>query len=169
MPPEPTEPRPRRRRRLLLGLFLAFPTVLVFLGLAALWVARGFDAPGPLAEERTVEIARGSGLNAIAQQLDQAGVVEPYWLFALGVRATGKARMLRAGEFLFPAGVSMRDAMEILASGQVVQYALTLPEGLTSQQAVALIAEAEALQGELAEVPAEGSLLPETYAYVPQR
>ena len=162
-PAQPPPPRPRRR--FLLGILLALPTALVAVALAAVWATRAFDAPGPLAAETIVEIPAGSGLAAIAERLEGAGVVEPHWLFSLGVRLSGKGRALKAGEYLFPAAVSMRDAMALLESGKVVQYALTLPEGLTSREAVALIEQAEALEGRVELAPAEGTLLPETYHY----
>ena len=147
-------------------MLLGLPTVLVAIGLASVWANQKFEAPGPLAEDRVLEIRKGSGLNAIAQQLEAAGVLEPSWLFVLGVRLDDKARALKAGEYRFPAGVSMRAAMAILESGQVVQYALTLPEGHTTAQALAILREAEALDGEILGDWPEGALLPETYAYV---
>ena len=165
-PAAPPPPPKRPRRRFLLGLLLALPTILVVAALAAVLGARSFDAPGPLAEERIVEVPKGSGLRTIARRLEREGVIELHWLFSAAVQVTGKARALRAGEYRFPAAVSMRGAMEILASGKVVQYALTLPEGLTSREAVGLIEQAEALDGEVLTSPPEGSLLPETYHYV---
>ena len=55
--------------------------------------------------------------------------------------------------------------MEILRSGETVVRRLTIPEGLTSQEIVAVVASAEGLRGDLVATPGEGSLLPETYHY----
>ncbi len=44
-------------------------------------------------------------------------------------------------------------------------FAKTLAEGLTSHEIVALVEQAEALEGAVEAVPSEGSLLPETYHY----
>ena len=158
-----SEAKPRRRWGLLGGSLSALLTILVLLGLAAVAATRLFDAAGPLSEEAVVEIPSGSGVNAIASRLADAGVVDQPWLFAKGVQLQGG--VLKAGEYKFPPAVSMRGAMEILQGGKVVQYALTLPEGLTSTEAVALIESAEALDGSVDSVPPEGSLLPETYHY----
>lgn len=156
---------PPRRRSLLIGVLLALPSLVAALGLAA-WVGlQAFEAPGPLQVESIVEIPKGTGLAGIARTLEAEGVVGESWLFRLGVRTQQKARSLQAGEYRFPAGVSMREAMEILASGKVVQYALTIPEGLTSVEILSLVAAAEALDGAAPPPPPEGSLLPETYHY----
>ena len=160
-----SEAKPRRRWLWLGGSLSALLTILVLLGLAAVWGIRSFEAPGPLAEDKVLNIERGSGLAAISRGLEEAGVVASGWLFEQGVRAQGEARQMKAGEYLFPAGVSMRGVMEILQGGKVVQYALTLPEGLTSVEAMALVEAAEALEGTVDAVPPEGSLLPETYHY----
>src|SRR3546814_4882507 len=86
-------------------------------------------------------------------------------LLAVAAKLTGKSRGLKAGEYLFPAAVSARDALDIIERGETVARRLTIAEGLSSVQAAALLAAAEGLVGD-AGVPApEGSLLPETYHY----
>ena len=71
---------------------------------------------------------------------------------------------LKHGEYLFKPGVSIREVLEILSEGKSVLYKVTIPEGLTSHQIVARLNEEENLTGEVPQVPAEGSLLPETYS-----
>lgn len=124
-----------------------------------------FERPGPLAEQSVVFIPPGSGLVRIAQLLEAENVIEDQRVFRIGVRVLGVARSLKAGEYAFPAQVSMRDAVSIIASGDVVVRRLTIVEGSTSQEAVALIEAADGLEGSLTAVPLEGALLPETYHY----
>ena len=126
---------------------------------------RAFEAPGSLAEDLVVEIPRGAALGAIADRLVGEGVVENRWVFYGGVMLNGEERGLRAGEYLFPAGTSGASAMDILRSGRAVAYSITIPEGLTSREVVDLVLADSNLVGEVAEVPAQGSLLPETYHY----
>jgi UPF0755 protein len=59
----------------------------------------------------------------------------------------------------------MRDIMDALVSGRGILYAITIPEGLTSQQIVARLRSEDILVGDVGEVPPEGSLLPETYKF----
>jgi UPF0755 protein len=143
----------------------AVSALLVVVGVLAYYAADRFERAGPLAADTVVYIPSGSALEAIAGQLERAGVVEDPLVFRLGVRVLGATRDLRAGEYLFPAGVSMRDAVEVLKSGRTVVRRLTLAEGLTSFEVAALVEKAEALEGEVGRIPLEGSLLPETYHY----
>jgi UPF0755 protein len=71
---------------------------------------------------------------------------------------------LRAAEFVFPAGASLREVLEVLRRARPVQRRLTIPEGLTARQIAALLEAAEGLTGEVPPFD-EGALLPETYAY----
>jgi UPF0755 protein len=52
-----------------------------------------------------------------------------------------------------------------MVEGKVVQHAFTIPEGLTSEQIVARLAEIDFLAGNIREIPKEGTLLPETYNF----
>src|SRR3546814_133500 len=83
----------------------------------------------------------------------------------LGVRLFADARALQAGEYTFEAESSMREAAALIASGRTVVHRLTVPEGLTSTEVVALLAAAEPLTGEIATMPPDGALLPETYHF----
>jgi UPF0755 protein len=150
-----------------LGLIAAVAVVATAVLAGGLWLTlkQQFEAPGPLAQEAVVIVPRGAGLAAIADDLAAAGVISDPTAFALGVRLFADARALQAGEYAFPAGSSMREAAELMASGRTVVHRLTVPEGLSSAEIVALLAAAEPLAGEIATVPPDGALLPETYHF----
>ncbi len=152
-------------RRVVRRALLAIALVTAFGAGGLYWLRAAFDAPGPLAEPVTLVLPRGAGVDEIARRLAEAGVIARPRVFVLGVRLAGTGRALRAGEYAFPAAVSPRGVMEILLSGRTVARRLTVPEGLTSHQVIALVAAAEGLSGKVPPVPAEGSLLPETYHY----
>ena len=140
--------------------------VLFAAGLVVLYGIDRFEQPGPLEADTIVLIPRGAGVDTIARRLEDAGVVGDPFIFRVGVWLSGATRDLQAGEYLFLIGTSMRGAMEVLRAGKPFTRRLTIAEGLTSAEAAVLINDAEALDGETAEVPLEGSLLPETYHYV---
>ena len=144
---------------------IALSALLAAAVLLAVYGLDRFERAGPLAADTVVYIPNGSGLEAIAQQLERSGVIEDSLVFRLGVHALGAARGLRAGEFLFPAELSMREAVALLTGGRTVARRLTLAEGLTSIEVAALVEKAELLEGTVGAAPAEGSLLPETYYY----
>ena len=72
---------------------------------------------------------------------------------------------MQAGEYEFPAGTSPLEASAIIASGKTVRHKLTIPEGLTSAEVIALVQAAPALAGPTGAPPPEGSLMPDTYLY----
>jgi UPF0755 protein len=52
-----------------------------------------------------------------------------------------------------------------MQSGRTVVRRVTIPEGLTVKQVLALLVATEGLDGQVVRVPAEGRLLPETYHF----
>jgi UPF0755 protein len=52
-----------------------------------------------------------------------------------------------------------------LSDGKVIIHQISIPEGLTSEQIVARLMDNDVLTGNIDEVPAEGSLLPDTYNF----
>jgi UPF0755 protein len=72
---------------------------------------------------------------------------------------------LKYGEYKFTKQITLREAIETIVEGKVVQHAFTIPEGLTSEQIVARLAEVDFLAGNIREIPKEGTLLPETYNF----
>jgi len=138
-------------------------------GYGAWHVWSEFQAPGPQAENGTTEtvvsLPRGTGLNRIAETLEEQGVIGNSLIFRAGVMYHGKASALKAGEYAIPSGASPQRVMEILIEGKAIVYKLTLPEGLTTAMALDLVAKHVSLQGEITRMPAEGALLPETYIF----
>jgi UPF0755 protein len=120
---------------------------------------------GPSVAESVVVLPRGAGLDEITARLNAAGVIDRPWLFRLAVRLQGQDRALKAGEYAFPAGATPASVSHMLARGETVARRLTVAEGLTVAEVFRLLADTEALRGELPEPPPEGSLLPETYFY----
>ena len=144
------------------GLF----AVLLLAGIAIYFGNRAYEAPGPLAEAKLVVIPKGAGAQEIGGVLAENGVVQNGTLFALGSYATGRAPGFKAGEYEFTAGISAAAAADLIDSGKVYRHKLTIPEGLTVAQIVALIDAAPALDGTIDAEPPEGTLLPDTYFYV---
>ena len=138
--------------------------LVVIAGGAALVAWRGYAGPGPLTETRAVVVPKGAGVQHIAALLAERGIIDNAYLFMGGARAENLTPRLRAGEFVFAARMSARDVARHLAFGQPVMRRVTVAEGLTSAQAVALVAAAEGMEG-TAPVAEEGAILPETYLY----
>lgn len=129
------------------------------------WGWDKFRSPGPLTSETTTIIPKGAGLETIAATLTDAGVIGHKTVFEIGVRASELAGRLRAGEYAFAPGMSMEGVARHLAFGPTVKRRLTVPEGLTTVDVIALVQSAEGLTGGLDDGWDEGALLPETYFY----
>jgi UPF0755 protein len=125
-----------------------------------------FDAPGPLTEDKIVNIPSGYGVKDISDLLQREGVIDQPYVFVGGVMVL-KARglTLKHGEYKFAKQASLSDVVDTLSEGKVVQHAFTVPEGLTSEQIVQRLLENNSLSGQIKEIPREGTLLPETYKF----
>ena len=123
-----------------------------------------FEAPGPLQEERVVNIPRG-GIRDIADLLQREGVIDQPWVFMGGVAAMKARDDLKYGEYSFPRHASLREVVDILSEGRAIQHQVTIPEGLTSEQIVARLLENQILSGPIKDIPKEGTLLPDTYRF----
>ena len=103
---------------------------------------REFDGPGPStattnfmvqAEHRRRRDRRPAGTARPDQRRPHLPARRP--------RLWQGTASLKAGEYEIKAGASMRDIMELLESGKSVLASLTIPEGLTVEQAFQRIAE----------------------------
>src|SRR5919107_5759142 len=131
---------------------------------AAAWFGwRTYTAPGPLAAPAQVVVPRG-GTEAVGAALLRHGVISDSRAFAAASLLTRGEGRVRAAEFAFPAGASLREVLDILRHARPVQRRLTIPEGLTARQITALFEQAEGLIGEMPAI-SEGALLPDTYVY----
>jgi UPF0755 protein len=144
----------------------------IFTGLLLLIAAAGaviyfgkqkLEAPGPLERDRSVVIESRKGVRDIADTLKREGVIDQTLPFIAGAKLLGVGDELKAGEYLFEAHTSMAKVLQTMVEGRSVQYSVTIPEGLTSQQIVQRLKDSAVLTGDIAAVPREGSLLPETY------
>ena len=179
---EPTRPAVRRRRsrepgpsrpfvRFLSGIFTFLLIMMFVAGGAAVVLQNRLNSPGPLTNSKIVVVPRGEGSHEIAARLERDGVISDRRLFVAGyllskagawVDGSGPFQ-LKAGDYQVPQAASMRHVMDIIAAGKTITYRVTIPEGLTSQQIVERLKADSNLSGDIDEVPAEGSLLPETF------
>ena len=147
------------------AVFTLLVLISVIVGAALYFGKQRFDEPGPLTEEKTVNIPRGLGMRDIAALLEREGVIDQPWVFMGGVLVMKARGNLKHGEYQFVPHASVADVVETMIDGHVVQHAITIPEGLTSEQIVAKLLENNVLEGQIKDIPSEGSLLPETYRF----
>jgi UPF0755 protein len=142
--------------------FLAALAVGIWLALAI----QNAASPGPLTEEKIILIEKGMGVSSIAQRLETENIIESALVFKILSRIDGNTRPLKAGEYQFLPAVPMADALEKMRKGEVYDRKVTFPEGVTSWQIVQTLKSLSDMAGDIADVPAEGTLLPDTYHYI---
>lgn len=110
-------------------------------------------------------VPEGASLTRAAQAMEKAGAIGSARRFVLLSRVFGGGSAIKAGEYRVPAGLSQAGVLEMMQQGRTLQRLVRVPEGTPSILVHEALMKAPALQGAVA-VPAEGSVLPDSYAYV---
>jgi UPF0755 protein len=171
--PEQVPPPPRRSERARNPFVVVGNAIITILlvgmigaGAAYYYGRQTIEAPGPLGEDKIVNIPSRAGMADIADVLQREGVIDNNrWAFIGAVIALKARSELKPGEYSFQKNASLRDVIGTIVEGKVVQHAVTIPEGLTSEQIVARLSDNDIFAGSVREVPREGTLLPETYKF----
>jgi UPF0755 protein len=119
---------------------------------------------GGVSKEGTVVIAPGSSLTAAARQLEADGVIESADGFLTYAKLFGGDDPIKPGEYKIEAGMGDAALLKLLQSGKTFQRFIVVPPGLPSILVHERLMAAKYLKGAVA-VPAEGSVLPDSYAY----
>jgi UPF0755 protein len=162
------------RKLLLIFLLLALGCILALQELERRW-----QEPLAVPEDGLVlAVAQGESLRAVANRLHGEGVLpHPNLLIAYG-RWTGIDQQIKHGEYLLVDPLDAKMLLELLRSGKVIQYQVTIPEGVTLAQTLDILAAQADLERVL-EGPAderiqtlvapfthpEGLFFPDTYHY----
>jgi peptidoglycan lytic transglycosylase G len=171
--PERVPPPPKRSERarnpfVVFGNAVITIVLILMIGGGGVYVygRQMLEAPGPLREEKIVNIPTRSKTRDIADILQREGVIDVNpWAFMGSVFALKASSELKPGEYAFQRNASLRDVIATIVEGKVVQHSVTIPEGLTSEQIVGRLSENDIFAGAVREMPREGTLLPETYKF----
>jgi UPF0755 protein len=168
LPPPPKRSERARNPLVVVGNAVITIVLVLMIGAGATYIygKQKIEAPGPLREERIVNIPTRAGMTDIADTLQREGVIDNNrWAFIGAVFALKARSELKPGEYLFQKNASLRDVIGTIVEGKVVQHAVTIPEGLTSEQIVIRLSDSDIFSGSVREMPREGTLLPETYKF----
>ena len=142
--------------------------------LHAIWMQ-----PLTLSEDDTVlSVPRGQSLRAVLEGVEAKGWIhDSRWLGWIARRLRLDQQM-KAGEYQLRDTLSAGAMVQLMAEGQVIQYTVTLPEGITFSEALTLIhshpkiaqSSTEELTRALEDMTGrtgalEGLFLPETWAF----
>lgn len=139
--------------------------VALALGLfAGSWFAGGWWMGGELEKDAEFTVEQGASLTSAAQALEDAGAIGSKSTFLMRAKVFGSGDGIQAGEFLLPAGASEAKILDILQHGRPLRRLVTIPEGMPSILVWERLKAEPLLTGDIA-VPAEGSLLPDSYEF----
>lgn len=163
------------------GRWIALGAGVIVVVVAALGFAATRRTGPPGGTEVDLRVPPGATLNAIADRLDEAGLIGSPLAFSLYVRTKGAGSELKAGHYRLIAGTGFAGLLDALRRGAVVTVPLTIPEGLTLREVAPRIAAftgdsvdtvravledtAWVSRFELPGPTLEGYLFPETYRF----
>ena len=140
----------------------------VLAGLALLFLGwtifGGWYGGGPLKHDIHFIVPEGSTLPGVAARLQDSGAIASAPAFRLRVRLFRHGAKIKAGEFLLPRGASEARIIAILTSDLALRRFVTVPEGMPAVMVADRLAAQIMLTGPNP-VPAEGSVLPQTYDF----
>lgn len=130
------------------------------------WLQNEISEPGPHAESAVFEVRPGDHVGGVAQRLEIQGVISNADIMKLHARLSEQQAGLKVGEYAIPPRASIAGIMDLLVSGDVITYRITVPEGLTTAQVLRIVENHPELEGDMPEREiAEGTLLPDTYIF----
>jgi UPF0755 protein len=147
--------------------------------LAYRWATNLYLTAGPLDQVARVEVAPGSSVRGVINQLGKQGVIADARGVALYLRVHNKHPNIKAGTYEFPPNASPAKIFEMLEQGAVVLEQLTVVEGSTFAELRKALekhpavtstlkgktdAQVMAIIGHANELP-EGRFFPDTYRF----
>jgi len=160
-------------------LFLIIIALVSVLGIT-LYLSHYYHSPVRLnGQKKVVRIQEGQGLNQIASVLHKHNIIDYPNIFIFLAQLTGKATIIKAGEFEINTGWSRKRILEHLEQGKVLLHELKIPEGLTWWETASIVEKSNLAtfkgfkasvhnqtllrQNQIPFETAEGFLFPETY------
>ncbi len=120
---------------------------IIISGLLLLGVGVGFvllsqlQPVGNPSQVTVLDISEGASFSEVAQRLRQQNLVKNDWAFAWMGRLVGSDRKIIPGEYEFHGGMDPSTILRKITKGEVIQYAVTIPEGFSVRQIADLLQE----------------------------
>ena len=138
--------------------------LIAVMALLAVVVFSGVLGAATIEEETSFTVPAGSSLTSVAQKLEDEGLISSADAFLLRAKLLGGSAPIQAGEFLLTPDMGQGAILDAFQSGDVIRRFVTIPEGMPSILVHEKLMAEEHLTGEIP-VPAEGSVLPDTYDF----
>lgn len=97
------------------------------------------SGPGKSEEQVVFEVPAGTSLRAVAQELENKGLVSNTLKFRILAKLTGQGARVKHGEYALNKGMTPQEILSVLVSGRSIQYAVTFPEGSNIYEMAAIL------------------------------
>ena len=114
-------------------------------------------------KDATVVIPQGASVSKAADLLAEAGAIDSAASFKATARIFG-GNPIKPGEYEVKRGMTPAAILKMMEEGKVKQRLVMIPEGMPSIMVYERLMAEPMLKGDIA-VPAEGSILPDTYTF----
>jgi peptidoglycan lytic transglycosylase G len=94
-------------------------------------------------------IGQGQTLRSVVAKLEADGVYSNGWMLSRYGHWKGLDQQIKRGEYLIPQGTTPVALLRLLQQGKVINYQVTLPEGITLARALDILASNADLEHEL--------------------
>ncbi len=163
-----------------------FLSLLVLLSISGgyLIYQQNLETPLDLPEDGLVfEVVKGEVLSSVLVKLNKQGIVQQPWVARVYAAQHNLASKVRVGEFLLTSGLTIPGLFERLTSNSQIKHKVTIVEGSTFEEALAVVKRLDNIEHVLGEASAEsvyerlsgkpiespkayeGMLYPDTYYY----
>ncbi len=129
------------KRTRILKLLLAAIVATALMAAVAAFELYQFAHQSSVRQNTIFRVNPGDSLHTISRRLERQGLVSSARKFSLIVRLYGLGSRLQAGEYECEAGETPLEIIELLRSGRVKTYQVTIPEGFTMKEIGDLLAD----------------------------
>ena len=117
-----------------------------------------------------LQVNNGDNINFIAKKLEKDNIINSATLFKVFFKVNNvfnTCKKVHIGEYELSSGSHFADVINMVCKGLVIQYSITLPEGLYTSQIIDILNNTNELGGDKITNKDidEGMLLPETYYF----
>ena len=115
----------------------------------------------------SVIINKGDTLRVVSNKLYDSGLIKNKEFFKFFAKLYNFEKSIKSGSYNISNSLSIKEILNKLNLGKVVQNRITIPEGMTNVMFFKILLSNELLSGDLkfSDLPKEGYLAPDTYFY----
>lgn len=117
------------------SLFIVFVIILVAILIFVSWFFIEIGRSGHRTTQVRFTIQQGWSVQVIAQKLSSEGIISSPFSFVFGAYIEGRAKDLKAGEYIIPTDASLRGIISLFSQGQTEEEVqITILEGWSNMQ-----------------------------------